>query len=966
MADNIVEKIVLGLEVQTKKGLDSVREAVAAIQKLLAPLKDQPIEVVSPKSVSELEKTKVLLSQLTAEYNSLTKETQAYQGRLKAIAVDQKEVNAIWARMIELQGNFRISEQKAGQILIQNGEASLTAVNKTLQLKERELLTTSQVEAAMGKLQQQVNKLTKAEMDAAAAEEKQNKALEKQQKEASKTADSFGKLQQRVVAFLSAIGIAASIGQFVEFLKEATAAGVEFAQVQFNLGVQVRAAQRAIGIDAAGSMEVWKKKIVDLRKELGIFSEVSITKAITQTSVLTRVLGLNADQQEEVVRLASVLAQSTGTDLASAVDDVTKAMGGSSVVLDKYGLFIRDVDKAAAAFELGFTDKLQAGTNGLNSQQLAMATLQTVMKQVKPLMAEMVGYQDTLPGKLKVMDAQIADQMKDVGANFGEFLLGFKMVWSGILEIFNEILNNEFIVKAREAIDMLYKLYNVRKDLAELQNKYDTAQTITPEGDRLDWYNMSSGALGKTTPEGFDDVTGIRYYLDYQLKLDKEALEKYHEEVAKAIADAKAKMGKELEDLGGKYAPAATAKDPFGPKGFGESDLPTHVPTPEEMSDAEKALLEMDEKFGEQMVDAWKDRKKEIQKIEADHVADLIKIDADYYADLEKLNREANLKQASLDRDYSRKLEDLETKRLRDIDSIYEDEARQREKIQQESVDRTAEIWEDYYRKLGELNNQFYYDLQDAVAENDAVAIKKLERKYALDKAKLDGSLNDQLNDQQEGVQDRLDELEEETRQRREELERRHQEELEDLEKWKKREQEDMVTWFTNELYELNRSLAEKRSATEAAYQADLQAAQIHYQERLYEIMDSLAREYDAEYEHLFDLLTLYDEYIGNDGAIRKLIHEFYNYKAQLAGGGSLDDSEWGPGSGSGSGSGGGGVGMVKPSAQSNNTLSDRLYSVMLTSDGTVGDAVLESVARNLSEIIETVLVGRGNYVGMR
>lgn len=902
---NTVEKIIFELEADARKFLDGLKNAFSSAQKS-ADTFNQAAKTSIDKGLSESSKKaeenlKILRDQLVKawrQYTDLKAAANDVHSALNTVNIDFTEQIRIAKGLEEIMSRLGMTIQEAGQLMIESGAVEINSMQRWLQLSGETLISNQQLSDSVlimkvnhdnlaksiatnnaemtleDELAQKFIASVNSEIDAirqetnvlnqsTSAAEKQAESSKKMGDAAKQNVNTFDNVTNSVRNLLTAFGIVTSIGQFINGLKEAAQAGIDFQQAQFNLQVQVKAAQRAIGVDAAGSMEIWKEKIKSLRAELGIFSETDITKAITQTSVLTRVLGLNADQQEEVVRLASVLAQTTGADLATAVDDVTKAMGGSSVVLDKYGLFIRDVDKAAAAFELGFTDTLKAGTNGLSSQQLAMATLQTVMKQVNPLMAELGGYQETAPGKIKVMDAAIQDQIKIIGEELIPAILAIKEAWLTVLEGATYVIDN-----INQSLGIKT---GVEKEKDDLRSKYGGNKLITPGTGLtpITPYGTSKAAFTR------DEFTGIAYYLPQQLAGDKAAIDAYEKSVLAEIDRVTTEIGRAMNE---RFSHGYKPLDPNGSDKHENADMFIK----DKQKEQDQAFLDMSNKFGQEMIAAYNQLNIDLRDAQIKRNQDAAKANQDYLDGYDKMLTELKRKQDKLAEEFNRKKLAIDTGYTRDLAKIESDAQYQRDQIEQAQRDRSLEAWDNYYRALRDLDNQYYADIQDAVADNDAVAIKKLEKKYALDKEKLNNKLADELNDNQTSTGNRIRDLENETNRRREELAQRYAQELEDLNVWKKQENDDINTWQKQEEEDLKTALDQKLRDIQTNLDAEIAALNLHYSDKRNLLVQKLAEEYDLTYDNIQALTTAWQDYLGEDGTLLTMWRTYYQAEARL------------------------------------------------------------------------------------
>jgi hypothetical protein len=883
--------------------------------------------------------------------------TQA--GKEASASADQ--IKAALTEIKRLMLETGVTAQQAGMQLIATGQAEVNAVQNALGAESKRVLTINELIKAVRQLGESVKKTTQTTED----DTKQTNENAKAKKNAADAAQKFGNsingVVKGVTTLLSALGIITSLQGIINFFKDATKAALNFAQSQFTLSVQLGALQKAVGTIAGGSLAEWQARIKDLRKELRVFSEADITKAVSQVLVLTRSYGLTIDQQQQLIEISAALAKTTGKDLTEANDDLVKALGGSGVVLDKYGINLRDADKAAAAFQLGFTEKLQRGTDSLNAQQLALATLKAVADKTEPIIASLAESQGGLAIQTQEAEADIQDATIRLGNNFQQIALGIQNVYASVLNALADLLNSP----AAKALDAFFAKYN---QFASKERTLGNEGLGIGQAPQLETFGLANPILGgginrqniidrmiesgKLDERAISSILGIPTTVE-QYKAQRQfiaALRKFvdernavlHEAAQQALLEQR--HGEQTEGGAGAVFPGAA----LATKDSGAID-------------PEKAA-----KFGEKVIDLYHKFNDDLRDLSRQRTDDLKKANADYIKELADLSKKTERKLLDLETTLRRKGEDLERDYQRDLEKTDEEESRKREEILQETSTKKTEITEDYYRKLKELDDQYYFDLQDAVAENDAVAIKKLERKYNLDRQKLDDNLADQLNAEDTSVEDRLQQLEEETSRRREELERRHQQELEDLQLYAERQREDLQEEHDRELADLNQALQDKRRQIEDSYEMESELRREKYNEQIRDLESSLAIELELTGNQLRQLAAQYEEFYGQDGIIPMILHDFYNRMAELAGNnpanmsvrdmldllnGNIPTTGTTGGGGTTSGGGGGGSGPQK------------MLQVVVSGDGTLSEQVENRILDKIAVSISDVIIRRNGQV---
>jgi hypothetical protein len=679
-----------------------------------------------------------------------------------------------------------------------------------------------------------------------------------------------------------------------------------------------------------------------MRDELKIFSTQELTVASKTLVGLSRVLGLNAEQMELVMRAAITLGTSAGIDLVTAIEDVTKALGGSSVVMDKYGIFVRDTDKAIAAFQLGFTDTLRKGTQGLTSQQLAMAGLQAVVIQLDPLNKAFAEYQNSLPGKIQAANSRIADQTVILGSNFADLTLATRELQLSLLEFFNEIseapainllidLLEKFTKKvddARDAIDKLNKILNIKSAAEEFSKGIEDIPIFAPTAPGLLEQTLGIAGLPNQPILGGEEIGRIRFYTEEQLRLDK----RNTEEMIKTYRDAVEEFRRLMTGVVTKI---------LRPDGRPPLDEPARTPHVFGTQKKEGSTEEQTKRFGEGIVDAFRDFNIAQREALEKRNEDFEKANREYLRDLDDLATKLARKMDELARELEQEQADLELKFQMELDELETEETDKRVEAELEKNSQIEEATEDFYRKLRELTDEYYFDLRDAVADNDAVAIKKLERRFNLDKKKLQDNLDDKLDDIDE---QEIKDLEKQNVDRRKLLLERHKQELEDLEEANQRKREEAQRDYEEARDDLELALEREREDIQLNYDLEISDLEQHLEDRKSELIFALAKEKDLTEDQVADIIDIYTEFYADD---LELLEEWLLLRQQLIG-------ELGPDLG------GAFITGFSPSgdlAVGTGFSGNTRFFLTLQSDGTITDSMMAQIVAELSAIIADIIV---------
>lgn len=176
-------------------------------------------------------------------------------------------------------------------------------------------------------------------------------------------------------------------------------------QNAFGLASSIQAANREFRV---GSAEEWEARIAELSKKLRIYSETDIRGAAASTIDMTKRLGLNADQMQQVIALSGDLAAGR-TDLAGAVERVTAALRGEAEASEYLGLtlnenYVKAWYEAHGAHETAWKD--------LTDMQKAQVRYNVFLEQAIPLQGKAAKSVDTYAGALGFIRATIANSIQ--------------------------------------------------------------------------------------------------------------------------------------------------------------------------------------------------------------------------------------------------------------------------------------------------------------------------------------------------------------------------------------------------------------------------------------------------------------------------------------------------------------------------------------------------------------------------
>lgn len=933
--------IIVEIIAQTEKFMggisDAIQKATKQFNDFVSKIGQKKITLGDPKATSDLAKaydavTKAL-QRAIVQQRQYAAENNVAKTTANNLAVTNLQMVATYGIINRIIKDTGMSYREAAIEAAKSGQISIDIAQKVMAVEqgvegatEKRFLTNKEMLGVIDALKKKQEDLNVALNGSKKTTDDLTNATKKYGDETKTTTGFLTRFAERLALYFS-------IRQVITFFVDATKASLDFAQAQFKLEAFVKAAQIKMGA-SAGTVGQWKDRVKELRREFSIFSEKELTDAVAQTANLTRAIGLNADQQRQLIEIASTLAQVTGTSLTDAIDDVVKALGGSSVVLDKYGLFVRDADKDTIAMSMG----LGQNAKSLNSQQLALVSLNTILRQTTDLTAGLSGYEETLPGQIKEVDATIADQTKNLGEGMGAVGLFVKNIWSTVLDLFNDIADSPVF---KQAIDALSKLNDYYKSKRAAQGALGR-QELPDDLNRM----LKDPVAGFGVAHDRAKAAGIPA-VDYIFKREDFLFDEHNKNLNDKINKYLELQQKYINAAKGFFSQNANTGNKIMPWAYGEKD---YIPGGPVDTDRLGRIAEETDKYGKAVVSAYNDMVQKLADLETKRNEDRAKADAEWLAGIEKAGLDANRKFNDLGTEAGRKREDIDLNYQRDLEKINEDSYSKQLDITSDYNKKIIDLKDDYYKKLRDLDNQYYFDLRDAVADNDAVAVKRLERKYNLDKQKLQDQLGDKTIDESKSYQLSLAKLADDTADRKKELDRRYNQELEDLRTYIKRKYQEIDKDYQRELADLSAAHTNKLAEIEANYIAEGQLINAYYQQQL----DDLARKIDAELKltdsELQQIFGKYAAMYGPGGSLLRLMQQYQNQQLQLAGSGYTIDQPY--------------TGYTNPiggtfSRQYTDT-SGRIHYVVIQNDGTTSDYIIGQVADQLANAIGTIVTAGG------
>ncbi|MHA2344505.1 MAG: hypothetical protein ACXADW_21830, partial [Candidatus Hodarchaeales archaeon] len=243
------------------------------------------------------------------------------------------------------------------------------------------------------------------------------KELNSQTKKTTKSTKLFGFELGKLgdigkFVFGSILGLSAvtAVREIIQLFKAAAQEVIGFSQELFKLGASTRALQRS-GLDI--TIADVSEKMTELREEFGVFSKRDIANGLAQIQLYTRQLGFTVEQMDQMIDSVATLSIVMGKDFGETARSVALFLSsGYGEALQRAGIV--DANRATVAQELlalGFNKSFNEATQ----QERALAGLNILLRGTADLSEETAGFQDTLAGKVRVLERAWQDLMLTLG-----------------------------------------------------------------------------------------------------------------------------------------------------------------------------------------------------------------------------------------------------------------------------------------------------------------------------------------------------------------------------------------------------------------------------------------------------------------------------------------------------------------------------------------------------------------------
>lgn len=772
------------------------------------------------------------------------------EGSLEGDAFDEFKTNAMVAQRELVEEQKRADQEMVRNkestirqnILLQKEESSQIIEEKQREIKQRVLLEkeASSQQSALNKqfvkekeaeIQQQIllQKYLADEERKTSAENVQYKQREIQQQallrqeldKTAKSATNLGNIFKFVFGAILGLSAITILRRVIGFLTAAAQEGYEFGKAIFQLEIGVRALQRA-------GMDITIRQVYDnirlLRNEFGIFTEKELIQGTAALANLTRDLGFTSEEFFKMQKAVATLAVVNGRSMDEVQRTVALALSsGYTEGLQRLGVSINRVTIAQEASNMGF----RGGYNALTEQQRALATYNLILRKTALYQDDLLEYQETAPGQIDRAKTAWSDLRREMG----ERLLP---LWGLLGKIFADAY------KSIEGINGIIEVLTGR-----MGNLGIAIRAILNPGNTL-------AALFKSLFTLVQDFVGLMANLNMA----------GFEEFGRNFIDNFETLKKEL--AGGDI--------------LGDTAQTAEMEAEKLMQDIETAISN----GGDDIADVIKD--------DADKRKELAE---DLQRDLEKIEREGARRREEIEREYARRLEDINRNAARDVAEanrkyafdlakLKEDEQNKVQDVIDKYRKKELEDEEDFQAKMKKLRQSFIFDLEEAVRSRDAVAIRRLQRRFNLDRQQLVDAYELEKRQRERNFREELEDAKRQNSEKRRELWIAFQQKLADIELQRQYELQDAAIKHQQDLEDLQRKLQEQREERLRAYRQDLEDLNTAMTERLKTIAKALAQEVEYTAQAAQAVYETLKAYYGPGGYIEQLYKYYLEYASQM------------------------------------------------------------------------------------
>ena len=358
----------------------------------------------------------------------------------------------------------------------------------------------------------------------------------------------------------------------------------EAEKAAFNLSTSVRAANREF--DNIGSVAEWEATIARLSDRLKVYSDTDLKNAVSRTVDMTKRLGLEKDQMEELIARAADLGAGK-VDLAGAIERVSSAMRGEAESAEYLGLTLNE-NYVKAWYAANNATK--AAWKDLTEAQKAQVRLQVLLEQTNKIQGRAAESAKTFSGAIALMKKEITNSVsanKDVIATMNDLAESLRDNSAKIGDVVSVLVSTaakaiEFAIKWKEVILVIVGTsvaYSALAKLAVMLKGLNAAFAVLTGSGVISWFiKLRSAILTATATAGaaqaaFFSLLGViaLYSSIMVVKAVKAFLEM--RDAQRQAAEAAERAQKTIDDAKASYEAFKDVKIPGDITALAQADL---------------------------------------------------------------------------------------------------------------------------------------------------------------------------------------------------------------------------------------------------------------------------------------------------------------------------------------------------------------------------------------------------------
>lgn len=446
--------------------------------------------------------------------------------------------------------------------------------------------------------------------------------------------------------------------------------------------------------------------------------------------------------------------------------------------------------------------------------------------------------------------------------DFNQTMSDWGTNWTEIIDLLNRVLN-----PGSNAIAMF-------SDLNDVMEKFlgvDFSDMSRSSVNAIDEQNEAAEAAQ-------DAYLGMRG----SMQAAADAAQELKDAEAAAELEAAAKAAEEAAQQ------IANAKDALGSLTSGFQDL---------RDATNEKLQELETDHGEKITEIDKDFADKQQEIAKDRDDALLKLEKDTAEKRQEIQENTQDALADLEKETAKRREEINEQAQEDLAKLANDTNASIDKLREEHHTKEERETEDHQRDMQRLQDQYLFNLQDAVKARDARAIVDLRRRFQMEKKEKETTFRTDQRREDEDLSSRISDIRATERQRRQEILKSQRDQLADLEESEAEKREEILASQEEQLADLSKNEAEKRQAIEDSYQEQMvKAEEAHaeqiarenerYEERRQKLAEAMAQRLEDEAKALADqkditeegaraILEALNKTFGIGGDIDALMEEF-------------------------------------------------------------------------------------------